>query len=111
MSNEFYEIETKFETLSNKPISNVAKFVETICDKSSIQKFAKSDKNPEPSERSQFVIDTINKEAKILDIAPNMWLGYNAINELIYTKIGGGFTKQDQTDKDIFKMVLEMAAN
>jgi len=111
MSNEFYTIETKFATLSNKPISNVAKFVETICENSGIQKFTKSDKNPEPSERSQFVIDTILKESKILDIAPNMWLGYNAFNELIYTKIGGGFTKQDQSDKDMFAMVLEMAEN
>jgi len=111
MSNEFYTIETKFDTLSNKRISNVAKFVETICENSGIQKFAKSDKNPEPSERSQFVIDTILKESRILDVAPNMWLGYNAFNELIYTKIGGGFTKQDQSDKDMFAMVLEMAEN
>jgi len=111
MSNEFYTIETKFDTLSNKHISNVAKFVETVCKNSGIQKFAKSDKNPEPSERSQFVIDTILKESKILDIAPNMWLGYNAFNELIYTKIGGGFTKQDQSDKDMFAMVLDMATN
>jgi archaellum component FlaC len=108
MSNEYYSIANNFEKMANTTISDVEAFVKQVSTELNLFKFEKSDKNAEPSLNAQMVIDTITKEARILDATPNLWLGYNAINELIHDKLKKSFDQQHTLDNKVFNHILEM---
>jgi hypothetical protein len=109
LSNEYYTLQNKFDTLANKPISNVQKFVNDVCNETKLFKFEASDKNPNPSKNAYMVIDTINNEANILGVQPNFWLGYNSFNEILHNKFEKTFEVQKTSDAKIFETVLAMA--
>lgn len=109
MSNEYYEISRKFETLAKTAISDVNEFVKSVADDLGIFKFDKSATNAEPSLVAQMVIDTITKESRILGVTPNLWLGYNAFNEILHDKLKKTFDQQANIDSKIFDHILEMA--
>jgi Domain of unknown function (DUF932) len=109
LSNEYYTLKSKAETMSSKPISDVAKFVEKICNDTEIFKFEKNDKNAEPSKYAEQVINTIFSEANYLNVEPNMWLGYNAFNEILFDgTFSKTFEKETEFDNKIFNRVLEL---
>jgi hypothetical protein len=93
MDNEFYEIRRKFEVLAERPIKNIAKFVKVQADHFKLFQFESSEKNPAPSLNARTVIET----------APNMWIGYNAFNELLHGKLKKTFTQQAEIDSRIFE--------
>jgi hypothetical protein len=109
LSNEYYTIQNKFKVLGDKKISDVQRFVETVCEKTKLMKFAASDKNPAPSKNANIVIDTINNEANILGTQPNFWLGYNSFNEILHNGFEKTFEVQKNLDAMIFETVYEMA--
>lgn len=109
MSNEYYEISRKFEVLAKTAISNVNAFVKSVADDLGIFKFDASATNAEPSLNARLVIDTITKEARILGVTPNLWLGYNAFNEILHDKLKKTFDQQANIDSKIFDHILEMA--
>lgn len=76
----------RFEVLAESPVVNIRDFVIDVTIKSGIFKFEKSDKNPEPSINSEFVLNTIARESNLLNFAPNKWLVYNAFNEWLYNE-------------------------
>ena len=45
----------------------------------------------------------------MLDVKPNMWLGFNAFNEILYNKFNKSFDILREYDNTIFETVLEMA--
>lgn len=101
------EIFRKFEVLAEKTISkseleNVVKYIATS---EKLFKFEKSDKNPEPSIQSQFVLDTISKECDSLHVKPNAWIVYNAFNEWIYSDDRN--KKNDGNRKEVDVKVLK----
>ena len=109
MSNEYYEISRKFETLAKTAIKDVNAFVKAIADDLGIFKFDASATNAEPSLNARLVIDTITKESRILGVEPNLWLGYNAFNEILHDKLKKTFDQQANIDSKIFEHILEMA--
>ena len=109
MNNEYYTLQEKANSLSQTRISNVQKFVKAICEETALFKFEKSDKNPEPSLNASIVADTIIAEARYLDVEPNLWLGYNAFNEILHSKIQRTFEVQKNLDAKIFESVYAMA--
>jgi hypothetical protein len=109
LNNEYYSLKPKAEFLSGKVISDVQKFVKAVCDETKIFKFEKSDKNPEPSLNSSIVFDGIMAEAKYLNVEPNMWLGYNAFNEILHTKFVKSFDVQKTFDAKVFETIYQMA--
>lgn len=109
MNNEYYSIANNFNTMAQKTITDVEAFVKSVATDLNLFKFEKSDKNAEPSLNAQLVIDTINKEARILGAEPNFWLGYNAFNELLHDKLKKSFDQQHTLDAKIFDHILEMA--
>lgn len=109
MNNEYYSVANNFEQLANKSITDVEAFVKAVATDLNLFKFEKSDKNAEPSLNAQLVIDTITKEARILGAEPNLWLGYNAFNELLHDKLKKNFDQQHTLDAKIFEHILEMA--
>lgn len=109
MSNEYYTLKNKFDTLQNTKISDVALFVKKVCDETKIIKFEASDKNPAPSKKASDVIDAINSEARLLGTDANLWLGYNNLNELLCNGLSKNFEQQRTIDKQLFNTVLEMA--
>lgn len=109
ISNEYYTLKPKAEHLSNFTISDVQRFVKEVCEKSAIFKFEKSDKNPEPSLNSSVVINTIMNEANLLGVKPNLWLGYNAFNEILHGKFQKSFDLQKTLDGKIFDTIYELA--
>lgn len=109
ISNEYYTLKPKAEFMSGVVISDVQKFVKDVCEKSAIFKYEKSDKNPEPSLNSSIVMETIRKEANALSVEPNLWLGYNAFNEILHGKFQKSFDIQKSLDAKIFDTIYEMA--
>lgn len=108
MDNEYYSLHRKFEVMAEKAISDVEGFVKYTLGKTGLLKYEKSEKNPdEPSIGAQFIIDTINAEAKELGTGANLWLGYNAFNEYIHTQNTRPFFLQEQADRKLFDAVLE----
>ncbi len=107
--NEFYTLTRKFEELATRPIEDVRHFVKLHADKSKLFKFEKSDKNPEPSATAQWVIDTINREARNFNERVNAWHGYNAFNELLHNKLKKSFEQQHAIDARLFTQILQEA--
>ena len=109
LDNEFYTLKRKFEVLAETTIADLSDFVNIICKESGVFKFEKSDKNPAPSLLAQTVIDTIKDEAILLQTPPNLWLGYNAFNEVIHGKLKKGFDQQRRQDADIFNSIYSLS--
>lgn len=109
MDNEYYEIKRKFDVLAETPIYDLERFVQVVAKDANLFKFEKSDKNPEPSKLAQQVIDTILDETLILDYNPNLWIGYNAFNEVLHKSMKKTFENQRQLDNVIFNSILSLA--
>lgn len=109
MDNEFYSLQRKFDVLAETPISDLRDFVKYICGKTGLFQYEASEKNPEPSLNSRLVMDSINRESNLLNTNPNLWLGYNAFNEVLHGKLKKSFEQQKQIDGKIFNTVFEMA--
>ena len=109
MDNEFYSLHKKFEVLAEKQITDLNEFVRITCEELKIFNFHSSEKNPDPSLNARIVIDTIKNESSILKTAPNLWLGYNAFNEILHGKLKKSFEVQKQMDSKLFNTILEMA--
>lgn len=111
MSNEFYELRRKFEVLAEKQIANVEDFVELTCKELELFMYASSEKNPAPSLNARTVIDIIGRESRMLNERPNLWIGYNAFNEVIHDKLKKTFQNQKETDVKLFNYALSLAGN
>jgi len=108
MNNEFFEIRRKYEALADFKEIDPKQLVKKIADETKLFKFECSDENPEPSKNARFILDTIEKEQKYLNEDANLWLVYNAFNELIHTQMKKNFTTQENYDKAVFNKVLEL---
>lgn len=111
MDNEFYTLRRKFEVLAESPIKDLTAFVKYVCGKTGLFQYEASEKNPDPSLNSRLVMETINSESILLNSTPNLWLGYNAFNELLHGKLKKSFEQQKQIDAKLFDAVYEMASN
>ena len=109
MDNEFYSLHKKFEVLAERPIANVREWVQLTNEQIKLFKFESSEKNPDPSLNAKTVINTIYREADLLGVRPNRWLGYNAFNELLHGKLKKPFEAQKQLDGKLFEAVLSMS--
>lgn len=107
-SNEYYELSRKFEVLAERPIKNLEEWVKGVADETKLFQYEMSSKNPEPSYNARIVLETIKKEAALVGGEPTAWLGYNAFNEVLHTKLKKGFDKQKQLDSRLFETVLNM---
>lgn len=109
MDNDFYTLHRKFEVLAETPITNIKDFVKEVCGKTALFQFETSEKNPEPSMNARLVIDAIQNESSFLKTPANLWLGYNAFNEVLHGKLKKTFGEQKKLDAKIFDEVLRMA--
>lgn len=106
--NEYYTLSRKFEVLNSKEITDLKGFVKFTAEKTKLFKFEASEKNPEASLNARIIMEGIERESDILGVKPNLWLGYNAFNELLHTKLKKTFEQQKNIDSIIFDSVLEM---
>jgi hypothetical protein len=106
MDNEFYSIHRKFEVLAERPIANIEEFVKITANNLNLFQFESSEKNPDPSLNARLVMDTIGKESRLLNTAPNLWLGYNAFNELLHNKLKKTFEAQKNIDAKLLESVM-----
>ena len=109
MDNEFFSLKRKFEVLAEAPIKNLADYVKMVCKETEIFQFAKSEENEAASINAETVIETIRREAKMLNTEPNHWLGYNSFNSLIFNKLKKSFTSSYDWDAKLFDFNLELA--
>jgi hypothetical protein len=109
LDNEFYEIRKKFEVLADFKIANPTEIVQYIAQQTNIFKFESSDKNPVPSLNARLVLETINNESLELKEDANMWLVYNAFNDILHNKLKKTFDQQHKIDKQILNAALEYA--
>ena len=106
MDNEFYSLHKKFEVLAERPIRDLKGFVKYTLEKVNLFQYQASEKNPEPSLNARMIIDIVNRESKLLNTAPNMWLGYNAFNEVLHGKLKKTFEAQKQLDSKLFEVLV-----
>lgn len=109
LNNEFYSLHKKFKVLSETPVSDIDKFVEMTLKDVHLFNYVKSEKNPAPSLNAQLVIDIINRESKLLNEDANLWLGYNAFNEVLHGKLKKTFEQQKELDGRLFETIMEYA--
>lgn len=110
MDNEFYSLHKKFEVMAETPITDLNEFVKLTSEELALFTYQASEKNPtDPSLNAQFVLNVINKESKALGMEPNLWLGYNAFNQILHEKMKKTFDAQSNIDAKLFNTILEMA--
>jgi hypothetical protein len=106
MDNEFYSIHRKFEVLAEKPIRNLDEFVKVTAESFQLFQFECSEKNPSPSLHARLVLDIIRHESQLLHTAPNLWHGYNALNNILHSKLKKPFGAQRTLDERIFEHLM-----
>lgn len=109
MENDYYTLSRKFEVLAERYITDLNGFVKATADKLKLFKFEASEKNPLPSLNARMVLDIIAKEANTLGTTPTLWNGYNALNEILHTKLKKNFEQQSNLDTLLFEHVMELA--
>lgn len=109
INNEFYTIQSKFQKLADTPIYDLEEFTKKIAFNMNFFKYASSEKNPAPAINARIVMDTVRKESNLLDTQPNMWIGYNAFNDLLHTRLKRNFQSQKVSDELLFKNILAIA--
>ena len=111
MNNEYFELKRKFEVLAEKRIDNIEEYVKLTCEDLKLFMYESSEKNPAPSLNARTVIDIINRECTLLNTSANLWIGYNAFNEIIHDKLKKSFQNQKDSDSKLFNYTLELATN
>ncbi len=106
MNNEYYSLHKKFEVLAERPIKDLKEFVKCTADELKLFQFECSKENSDPSLNARLVMETIQKESKLLNTKPNLWIGYNAFNELLHDKLKKTFEAQKQIDSKLFEFVM-----
>lgn len=109
MDNEFYSLHRKFEVLAETPVENISEFVRVTAEHFNLFQYESSEKNPAPSLNARLVEDAMRRESNLLNTAPNLWIGYNAINEVLHAKLKKTFTNQHALDAQIFAHTVQMA--
>jgi hypothetical protein len=110
LNNEFYELKKKYEVLAEKPIKDISQYVEMVCEETGLFQF-RTEKTNKVTEKAEAVIRRIEVEAKHLKMEPNVWLGYNGFNNLLYDKMNKSFTSSFSTDSALFEHALEYSLN
>ena len=109
LDNEFYTITKKFDRMREFEIINTKEFVKEIVESTKLFRYECSDKNNDPSKKSREVLEILDNEALLLDEKPNLWIGYNAFNQMLHNTLKKSFSQQERLDKKLFDAVYEMA--
>jgi hypothetical protein len=109
LDNEFYTITKKFDKMKEFKIIDTKEFVKVILEKTKLFRYECSDKNNDPSKKSREVLEILNNEALLLNEVPNLWIGYNAFNQMLHNTLKKSFSQQEHLDKKLFNAVYEMA--
>jgi hypothetical protein len=110
MDNEFFSLKRKFEILAETPIKDLGEYVKMVCNETGIFQFEKSEENDAASKHAENVINTIRREAKLLNVEPNAWLSYNSFNAYIHSS-KKGFQTAYNLDAKLFDFHMELASN
>lgn len=109
IDNEYYNLQRKFEVMAETPIVSLDNYIQITAEEFNLFKYESSEKNPAPSLNARIVAESIKREANLLGTQPNLWLGYNAFNELLHGKLKKTFENQRVLDGKIFANTLAMA--
>ena len=105
MDNQFYNLSRKFVVLAETPVHDLKSFVKFVADESKLFVYESSEKNPAPSKNARTILDSIEKESKLLQTEPNKWLAYNAFNELLHNGLKKTFDNQKAIDNRLFDLI------
>ncbi|SFC84191.1 protein of unknown function [Zunongwangia mangrovi] len=108
IENEYYSVVSKFRKLQSIQLLDTKQFVKDVVEHMNLFRYECSDKNPEPSKKSKEVLNILSQESKLLNEEPNFWLGYNALNHVLHTRLKKSFQQQKRLDQKLFDTVLEM---
>lgn len=109
LDNEFYSITKKFDKMKEYSIIDTKEFVKAILERTKLFKYECSDKNSDPSKKAREVIEVLDYEALLLNEEPNLWLGYNAFNNVLHNTLKRSFGQQERFDKRLFDEVYALA--
>ena len=109
VDNEFYAITKKFDRMREFKIIDTKEFVKAILDRTKLFRYECSDKNNDPSKKSREILEILDNEALLLNDEPNLWIGYNAFNQMLHNTLKKSFSQQERLDKKLFDVVYEMA--
>ncbi len=108
LDNEFYKIKTTFQKMAATPIDDLPTFVEAVLDHTALFRYDRSDTNPEPSKKSERIIELIELESLALGTHANHWIGFNAFNYMLHNETKKSFSKQHAFDKQVFQTVEQL---
>ncbi|MEP6261477.1 MAG: DUF932 domain-containing protein [Gillisia sp.] len=109
LDNEFYTITKKFDKMKEFKIIDTKEFVKVILDRTKLFRYECSDTNNDPSKKSREVLEILDNEALLLKESPNLWIGYNAFNQMLHNTLKKSFSQQECLDKKLFDAVYELA--
>lgn len=109
LDNEYYTIVHKFNKMKEIEIIDTKKFVQQILEQTALFRYECSDANENPSKKSRAIIEIIESEAILLHEPPNLWLGYNAFNNILHNSLKKSFSQQEKLDKKLFEQVYQLA--
>ncbi|MAY89193.1 MULTISPECIES: DUF932 domain-containing protein [Flavobacteriaceae] len=109
VDNEFYSITKKFDRMREFEIIDTKEFVKEILESTRLFRYECSDRNNDPSKKSREVLEILDNEALLLNEVPNLWIGYNAFNQMLHNTLKKSFSQQERLDKKLFDAVYEMA--
>ncbi|EIJ39392.1 protein of unknown function (DUF932) [Galbibacter orientalis DSM 19592] len=109
LDNEFYTITKKLDRMREFKIIDTKEFVKEILERTKLFRYECSDKNNDPSKKSREVLEILDNEALLLNEVPNLWIGYNAFNQMLHNTLKKSFSQQERLDKKLFDAVYEMA--
>jgi hypothetical protein len=90
---------------------DLSKYVKMVCNETNIFQFEKSKENESPSKTAETVISLIKYEAKLLNTESNLFLGYNAFNNVLHNKMKKTFNSQYDCDVKLFNHHMELATS
>jgi hypothetical protein len=108
LSNEYYEINKKFNTMAEVEIIDNEKFVRDVLESTKLFKYECSDKNPSPSKKAVDVLEILHNEPYPSYPTSNLWLGYNAFNWVLHNILKKSFSQQEKLDKLLFNEIYAM---
>lgn len=108
LDNEYYEIKRKFKEMEAVELIDTEAFVKGILEKTKLFRYECSDRNDDPSKKVREVLAIIEDEPFPAYSKPNLWVGYNAFNDVLHNTLKKTFSQQEKLDRKLFDTIYEM---
>lgn len=105
--NDFFKIKRNFEIMQECPANEET--LKTMVQDLKLWQWEKSEKNSEPALNSRMAIDIMEDEVAQLGGVSNMFIAYNALQNIVSNKLAMSFASAQKVEEKIYHKAMEMA--